>query len=93
MARRATRYSAHLIALLLFAAPFEVSAQNLPVLDREQARLILQEISGDASYEHIRYQTQFHRPGGGSNGLWKVAEYFEAKAREHEAQETDRVRS
>jgi hypothetical protein len=67
----------------LFAAPLEVSAQDLPVLDREQARLILQEISGDASYEHIRYQTQFHRPRGGSDGLWKVAEYYEAKAREY----------
>jgi len=83
MARWAMRYSARLIAMLLLAAPLELAAQELPILDREPARLILQEISGDASYEHIRYQSQFHRPRGGSDGLWKVAEYFEAKAREY----------
>ncbi|UCC84501.1 MAG: M28 family peptidase, partial [Gemmatimonadota bacterium] len=82
MARSATGYSALLTAMLLTVAPVRVAAQELPVLDREAARLIMQEISGDASYEHIRYQTQFHRPRGGSNGLWRVAEYFEAKARE-----------
>jgi hypothetical protein len=82
MARSATGYATLFTAMLLLMAPVEPSAQELPVLDREAARLILQEISGDASYEHIRYQTQFHRPGGGSNGLWKVAQYFEAKARE-----------
>jgi hypothetical protein len=69
--------------MLLLAAPLELAAQELPILDREPARLILQEISGDASYEHIRYQSHFHRPRGGSDGLWKVAEYFEAKAREY----------
>jgi hypothetical protein len=83
MARMATGHSALLIALALAAAPLEVSAQDLPVLDREAARLILQEISGDAAYEHIRYMTHFHRPRGGSDGLWKVAEYYQDKAREY----------
>ncbi len=82
MVRSAIGFLALLAAVLTSAVPVELSAQELPVLDREAARLIMQEISGDASYEHIRYQTQFHRPRGGSDGLWKVAEYFEAKARE-----------
>ncbi len=70
------------IACIAMTAAGNAVAQELSVIDREYARLIMQEISGDASYEHIRYQTHFHRPGG-SNGLWKVAEYFEAKAREY----------
>ena len=57
--------------------------QELTVLDRERARLILEEVSGDAAYEHIRFMTRFHRPRGGSDGLWKVAEYYEARAREY----------
>jgi len=56
-------------------------AQDLPVLKREYTRQITQEISGDAAYEHIRFQTQFHRPRGGSDGLWRVAEYMEQTAR------------
>ncbi len=56
-------------------------AQVLPVLDAERTQLITQETSGDAAYEHIRYMTQFHRPDGGSDGLWAVAEYVAAKAR------------
>ncbi|MGD2217270.1 MAG: M28 family peptidase, partial [Gemmatimonadales bacterium] len=83
MGRWGTGYAALPIIVLLAAAPPELSAQDLAVLGPEAVRLILQEVSGDAAYEHIRYQTQFHRPRGGSNGLWKVAEYFEAKAREY----------
>jgi hypothetical protein len=69
------------VVLLVAAAPASLAAQDLPVLDARTARYILQEVSGDAAYEHIRYMTQFHRPGGGSDGLWTVAEYYEAKAR------------
>ncbi len=60
-----------------------LAAQDLRVLDPQHTRLITAEISGDAAYEHIRYSTQFHRPRGGSDGLWQVAEYFEEKAREY----------
>jgi hypothetical protein len=69
------------IAVLLVIVP-SLTAQELPVLDAKAARYILQEVSGDAAYEHIRYMTQFHRPGGGSDGLWTVAEYYEGRARE-----------
>lgn len=65
------------------APPAHAAAQELPVLERERARLILEEVSGDAAYEHIRFMTRFHRPGGGSDGLWTVAEYYEARAREY----------
>jgi len=71
-----------LASLLCLSAAGATAAQDLPVLDRGIARYILQEVSGDAAYEHIRHMTQFHRPGGGADGLWKVAQYYEAKARE-----------
>jgi hypothetical protein len=60
-----------------------VTAQNLTVLDPDHVQLITQEVSGDASYEHIRYLSQFHRPRGGADGLWVVAEYYAEKAREY----------
>jgi hypothetical protein len=56
------------------------AAQELPLLDPGQTRLISQEVSGDAAYEHIRFMTHFHRPRGGSDGLWSVAEYVAQKA-------------
>jgi len=70
------------LSLFIAGAVSALPAQDLPVLDRGVARYILQEVSGDAAYEHIRYMTQFHRPGGGADGLWTVAQYYERKARE-----------
>jgi hypothetical protein len=58
-------------------------AQELPILPADRTQLITQEVSGDAAYEHIRYMTQFHRPRGGSDGLWSVAEYVAEKARSY----------
>lgn len=66
------------LAALAFARAGD--AQELSVLDPDDARLIAQEVSGDAAYEHIRYMTQFHRPRGGSDGLWRVAEYVRDQA-------------
>ena len=83
MTRRLTRQPEFLVALLVLGAARAAIAQDLPILDPQHTRLIKQEISGDASYEHIRYMTRFHRPRGGSDGLWKVAEYYETKAREY----------
>jgi hypothetical protein len=76
---RATRVATLLGAALASALP----AQELTLLDARIRRQIAQEISGDASYEHIRFMTQFHRPGGGANGLWTVAEYYERHAKEY----------
>ncbi len=72
-----------LAGVMILAVPRVGAGQELPVLDAGQARLITQEVSGDAAYEHIRYMTQFHRPRGGADGLWAVAEYYEAMAREY----------
>jgi hypothetical protein len=82
MARSEKKLMGVVLALLVFAPAKGVFAQQLSVLDPMHTQLILQEISGDAAYEHIRYMTQFHRPSGGADGLWAVAEYYEEKARE-----------
>ncbi|HEX7240918.1 MAG TPA: M28 family peptidase, partial [Longimicrobiaceae bacterium] len=71
-----------LAALLLALAAPPLAAQSLPVLRPEYVQAISQEVSGDAAYEHIRFHTQFHKPRGGSDGLWEVARFFEQKARE-----------
>jgi hypothetical protein len=74
------------VPLLVFASLLVVAAglaaQDIPFLPAAQVNLIKQEISGDAAYEHIRHNTQFHRSRGGADGLWEVAEYYAARARE-----------
>jgi hypothetical protein len=72
-----------LLAAVILAAAQAASAQSLPILDPSHVAHITQEVSGDAAYEHIRHNTQFHRPRGGSDGLWQVARYYEEKAREY----------
>ncbi len=71
------------LALGVLAAVPRAAAQELPVLEPQYTQLITQEVSGDAAYEHVRHNTHFHRPRGGSDGLWAVAEYYESKAREY----------
>jgi hypothetical protein len=73
-----------LLLLGLFAASAHpVVGQTLPLLERDARLLILEEVSGDKAYEHIRHNTQFHRPRGGADGLMEVALYYEAKARKY----------
>lgn len=70
-----------ILALVGMLAP-HASSQEYPLLPRAQTRWITQEVSGDAAYEHVRFMTQFHRPGGGSDGLLKVAQHYEEAAKE-----------
>jgi hypothetical protein len=68
---------------MIAVLPFASSAQRLDLLPEPITRQISEEISGDAAFAHIRHNSQFHRPRGGSDGLWKVAQYYEEKAREY----------
>ena len=72
-----------LTAALTFLTAVPSIAQELSILPDNQVRIISAEISGDASFAHIRHNSQFHRPRGGSDGLWQVAQYYEQKAREY----------
>ena len=69
--------------VLALVLPVVSSAQSLSLLPEPITRQISEEISGDAAFAHIRHNSQFHRPRGGSDGLWKVAQYYEEKAREY----------
>jgi hypothetical protein len=75
--------TATFVTLLTGAVIGNADGQELSVLDPRAIQLITQEVSGDAAYEHIRFMTQFHRPRGGHDNLWRVAEYYERKAREY----------
>lgn len=71
------------LSLLFLTQQAGLRAQQLSVLPEPQVRMISEEISGDAAYAHVRHNSQFHRPRGGSDGLWTVARYYEEKAREY----------
>jgi hypothetical protein len=77
----------HKVILILFICFVPLQAQELPLADRIKTEHIIQEISGDASYEHIRFMTQYHRPGGGADGLWHVAEYVAERAAKYGLEE------
>ena len=74
------------VAVLVAAtslAPAPLHSQDLTLLDSRLVEAIKQEVSGDAAYEHIRHNTAYHRPRGGSDGLMEVARYYERMAREY----------
>jgi hypothetical protein len=65
------------------AVPAAASAQSSPFLSDDVYRALVNEISGDIAYEHIRWFTHYHRPMGGSDGYRAVEQYVADKAREY----------
>jgi Zn-dependent M28 family amino/carboxypeptidase len=80
MKRAAQIFQIGFLALLISAT---TSAQTLPFFTEQQYKYLVNEISGDAAYEHLRFTTQFHKPDGGTPGLMEVAKYVESKAKEY----------
>lgn len=68
------------------------AGQHWKYLTPDESAWLAGEISGDAAYEHIRHNTQFHRPRGGAEGLMEVARYYEQKAREYGLSEVRLIR-
>ncbi len=68
------------ITLLPVACPLE--AQESPFVSERVYQTLVNEISGDIAFEHLRFMTQYHRPMGGSPGFVAVAKYIEGKARQ-----------
>ena len=68
-------------ALLQTARP--ASAQRSALISAGVQDAIVNEISGDISFEHIRWFTHYHRPMGGGEGFEAVAKYVEQKARDY----------
>jgi len=63
--------------------PGGLAAQESPLLPEPVYGALVNEMSGDIAYEHIRWFTHYHRPMGGSEGFEAVAKYVETKAREY----------
>lgn len=78
-----------LAATLFVATP--VLAQQSPFLPDPVYRVLVNEVSGDVSYEHVRYFTHFHRPSAGSEGFEAVARYIEQKAKEYGLEDVRRI--
>ncbi len=57
------------------------AAQETPFISETLAIDLNNELSGDRSYEHIRWMTHYHRPSG-SKGFWTVAQMVHDWARE-----------
>jgi len=68
-----------LIAVLVLAAPAAALAQSSPFLPDARLRALVNEISGDRSYEHVRHLSHFHRTGG-SRDFFAAAEYLRGAA-------------
>lgn len=68
-----------LIAVLALAAPAAALAQSSPFLPDVRLRALVNEISGDRSYEHVRHLSHFHRTGG-SRDFFAAAEYLRGAA-------------
>jgi len=66
------------ILLSLFVIP--VSAQETPFLNDSEIRMLINELSGDRSFEHIRILTQWHR-NSGMEGYFKAADYVIEEAK------------
>jgi Peptidase family M28 len=59
------------------------SAQRSPLVSEETHQALVNEISGDIAFEHIRWFTHYHRPMGGGEGFEAVARYVEQRAKEY----------
>jgi hypothetical protein len=84
----------HRVSILLFAAfamAVPAAAQQSPFLPDQIYRVLVNEVSGDVSYEHIRWFTHWHRPTAGSEGFEEVAKYIEQKAKEYGLEDVRRI--
>jgi len=65
--------------------------QQSPFVSDQVYQLLVNEISGDVAFEHIRVFTRYHKPTG-SDGFEAVARYFEAKAKEYGLEDVRYIR-
>lgn len=66
--------------LLVFSLATPAMAQETPFLNDAEIRMLINELSGDRSFEHIRVLTQWHR-NSGMEGYFKAADYVMEEAK------------
>jgi peptidase M28-like protein len=64
-----------------------VPAQTSPFVDEGTERALVNELSGDLAFEHMRLTTQWHKPSG-SEGFFSVARYVLEKTKEAGLEDT-----
>jgi hypothetical protein len=69
-----------LLILFIGASISPIFAQKTPFLDDSEIRMLINELSGDRSFEHIRILTQWHR-NSGMDGYFKAADYIIEEAK------------
>jgi hypothetical protein len=69
------------LCCVAWAAP--ALAQRSALVPAAVHDAVVDEISGDIAFEHMRWFTHYHRPMGGSDGYQAVEQYVETKAREY----------
>ena len=65
--------------LVLALGPSPAVAQTSPFLPDHAHRALVNEISGDRAFEHVRELTRYHRTGPGQD-FWKAVEYIRSAA-------------
>jgi hypothetical protein len=66
--------------LLLSIIAIPTFAQETPFLNDAEIRMLINELSGDRSFEHIRVLTQWHR-NSGMEGYFKASDYVMEEAK------------
>ena len=70
-----------ILIALAAACSARLLAQTSPFVDENTERALVNELSGDLAFEHMRITTQWHKPSG-SEGFFAVARYAFEKAKE-----------
>jgi peptidase M28-like protein len=70
-----------LLTSVLMGLTLGMAAQTSPFVDEKTEQALVNEISGDLAFEHMRLTTQWHKPSG-SEGFFAVARYALEKAKE-----------
>jgi len=71
-----------LVGLILCLGPKSALGQDTPVVPAKVWQALVNELSGDIAFDHLRQLTLYHAPNGGSEGFRLEAEWVAAKARE-----------
>ncbi len=69
-----------ILFLILFVNTIPSFSQETPFLNDNEIRMLINELSGDRSFEHIRILTQWHR-NSGMDGFFKAADYVVEEAK------------
>ena len=75
--------SAAVVVVVLLGLAHPSAGQQSPFLKDDVYRALVNEISGDIAFEHVRWLTHYHRPMGGSEGFEAAVRYVEQKAKEY----------